>query len=174
MSRIQRWAKMTTRDAGREEHDVRRALRWMAEHSEGVARHEWAGGTSLQAEEHVRELVAVVDLPPDRIALGPCESCARPLNAPPDERWHRCWCGQQIDVRARRAELLSMADDYLLNATDMSHALTSLGEPATPERIHKWRERGRLMPRATPSGRPVYRVGEVRELLIASARRRAA
>jgi len=70
------------------------------------------------------------------------------------------------DMDGRREWLLEAAEDRLERAAHIAQAVTDLGSPISADRIRKWAERGRLVPHATDGrGRPLYRVGDVTELL---------
>lgn len=123
-----------------------------------------------------------VDLP-YRFYLGGCETpgCvevvtegSRRFERPtalyasdPDAVTVRCrHCDRAYDVADRKASMLVTASERLASATEISRALTSLGEPVTPERIRKWKERGRLVARGlNPEEHPLFRIGDVQELL---------
>lgn len=136
--------------------------------------------------KHVAKARHVIDRPEDRVYLGPCKTAGcvelgsdrkpRPtsLYALPDETTVSCWqCRVDYDVEERRSELLAAAADRLASATECARALTSLGEPCTPERIRKWAERGRLVPHGLdPEKHPLYRIADVQELLVSAQIRR--
>lgn len=98
-------------------------------------------------------------------------------------------CHQRYDVGVRRAWLLEEAHEILGTATEISQALTRLEQPCTPARIWQWKRRGRLTVRGyrprggdvdasdDTQGDPLYRLGDVRDLLdqvaAAAARRDA-
>ncbi len=120
----------------------------------------------------------VTDRAPDRVYAGPC----REEYGPEDERGERCCtahlyatnpravqcpnCKAVHDVPPRQAWLLAMAQDQLETATNLSQALSRLGESVTPERVRKWAQRGRVLPHGhNERGHPLYRVGDVLELL---------
>lgn len=113
----------------------------------------------------------VIDRPPERIYAGPCGLCGADLYALGGVTEVTCQvCGTAEDVARRRAFLLSKVDDQLATATETARALTSLDLPVTPERLRQWKHRGRLVTRGHgPTGHPLYRVGDVIELLVETA-----
>lgn len=134
----------------------------------------------------VRHAFRVVDRPADRLYAGPCTAvlqpegggrveCGADLYALPRETVVRCeLCGATYVLEDRRQWLLGKAEDMLLPAGELARAIDGLGVDVTPELIRKWAERGRLTAHGTTrSGRPVYRVGDVRDLVLATATRRA-
>lgn len=136
-------------------------------------RHHEAGHEAVDeirgAVERVR---LVVDRPPDRWYAGACDQCGVDLYVRVGTFAAVCRCGSTYDVPTRRSWLLDKAEDVLCNATDMSRALSNLDQPVTADRIWKWRERGQLLEHARDRrGRPLYRVGDIRDLLARAARR---
>lgn len=115
----------------------------------------------------------VIDAPPERTFAGPCDQCGTDLYARAGQAHATCpTCGDTYDLAARRRWLLRMVDDRLATATEVARALTSLEMPVTAERIRQWKHRARLTPAATdPLGRPLFRVGDVVDLLIDYAER---
>lgn len=117
----------------------------------------------------------LIDLAPDRWYAGPCDDCKRDLYAETGHGRIECYCGRAYDIGDRRATLLQAAADHLANAVTIARAVSWLGEePVTPKRIGMWVHRKRLLPRGHepyPHGtdpqrtRPLYRVGDVLELL---------
>ena len=139
----------------------------------------------------VRRARAVIDRPHDRWFAGPCATplrddagdlviehgeqayCEAELWAKPGAPVVVCVaCGAHHRLETRRAELLRLARDRELRAVDVSRALTSLGMPCTPDRIRKWKQRHRLgVASLDDDGLPLYRVGDVMDLLVADAHR---
>lgn len=142
-------------------------LSWLVSHPAAVEAH----GEILAA---VRGAERVVDRAADRRYVGPCGAelddggtCDLDLYARPDAAQVTCRaCGTAWDVRWRLDRLLDVAEDTLAHAALVAQALTRLGTPVTPERIRKWRARGRLVPHGHDGrGRPLYRIGDVIDLL---------
>lgn len=128
----------------------------------------------------VRRGLLVVDAPPDLIYAGPCtaeregERCGADLYAEPGKVDARCpVCGAVYPLAERREWLLAKAEDMLLPASELSRAIDGLGLDVTPEVIWKWHERGRLASHGTTrAGRPVFRVGDVRDLVLQAAKKK--
>lgn len=76
-------------------------------------------------------------------------------------------CRYVWPVNELRSYLLTAAEDRLATAVECSRAVSQLGEqPVTADRIYRWRDRGRLEERGrTDDGHPLYRVGDVLEIL---------
>jgi len=151
----------------------RGAARWLMCRAEALARVPW-GAEEMRAIVHLgRRGWHLVDHPPERIFAGPCGLCGEDLYATPGEPVVVCGaCRTPEDVEERRAFLLAKVDDQLVTATELARALTTLGQPVTPERIRQWKHRGRILTRGSnPAGAPLYRVGDVVSLLVADAER---
>lgn len=125
-----------------------------------------------------RILVRVVDRRPDRWYAGPCGAvtmtgpCPEELYPPAGARIILCRCGAVHDAAVRRAWLLAEADDQLAQGPWIAATLTALGEPVKADAIRKWAERRQLLAHAHDNnGRPLYRLGEVRELVTDAAGR---
>jgi hypothetical protein len=136
----------------------------------------------------------VIDRPADRTYLGRCGAlveiditayadpapvavavdCPHELYAPVDRPDIDCpRCGTAWNVRARQDTLLAQLREHVLPAVDVARAVDGLGTPITPEVIRQWKRRGVLTPaadeqgrpRADERGRPLYRVGDVLDVV---------
>ncbi len=136
----------------------------------------------------------VIDRPADRTYLGRCGALveidvtgyadpapvrvavnrAQELYAPVDRADIDCpRCGTTWGVRARQDTLLAQLRDHVLPAVDVARAVDGLGTSITPEVIRQWKRRGVLAPatddagrpRADVRGRPLYRVGDVLDIV---------
>lgn len=151
--------------------EIPAAARWILVRVERI-RHHPAGGEAVdEITACVRDVERQVMPASDRWYAGPCD-CGKDLYVPPTAVMRTCpACGREYDVADRRDWLLDKAEDYLAHATLISQALTALAEPVTPERIWKWKERGRITAHSVDRfGRNLYRLGEVRQLLRGSQR----
>lgn len=117
----------------------------------------------------------IIDSPPDRTYAGPCGTCGTDLYAKPEEAHATCHdCGVTYDLATRRAWLLDVVDDQLATATEIARALTTLHTPVTAERIRQWKRRNRVTVRGTDRrGDPLFRVGDVVDLLVEYAEKQA-
>jgi ribosomal protein L37AE/L43A len=120
-----------------------------------------------------RDLERVIDRPAPMKYAGPCNICRKDLYVREGAAMVECRpCGMTYDMDQRREYLLKCAEDRLERAAQIARAVTDLGSPISADRIRKWAERGRLLPHATdPRGRPLYRVGDVTELLRSEPRK---
>jgi hypothetical protein len=148
--------------------------RWLLWRVDGVAVMAWAAD-AMTLVEVVAQAELVVDRPPDRVYAGPCDTCRRDLYVDPGQDAVTCErCGIAYDLEARRDWLLDAAYDTLGTATEVARALSSLELPVTPDRVWQWRHRGRLTPKGhNLAHQPLYRVGDVADLLAADLPRTA-
>lgn len=132
----------------------------------------WAAD-ALNITRVVDHCINVIDRPPARIYAGPCDTCGHDLYARSGKRDVTCYdCGLVYDLAARREWLLSVVEDQLATAVEIARALTTLELPVTAERIRQWKHRERIEARARDRlGRPLYRVGDIIELVVEHAQR---
>lgn len=101
--------------------------------------------------------------------------CTRVLYATPGDPFVRCGdCGTTYDVATRREQLLAEAEDHLATVEMITRVVTTLGDTQVraskiSERIRLWAHRGRITSHGTRvidgRPRPVYRIGDVLDLL---------
>lgn len=127
----------------------------------------------------LERVTRVIDRPGELVAAGACGNelpdgalCPRALYADPAEDHVTCpACEFRWKVAERRAWLLTSAQDSLGTAATISAALTRLDQPVTVDRIYQWKRRGRLAQHGTDAtGAPLYRLGDVVDLLVEAAR----
>lgn len=176
------------------------AARWLVGQV-GWIRH-YREGVQLADEVHYAVAAArrQVEARPDLWYAGPCgsvtlgqrvvaavfggdpEVCDAQLYARPDADVVRCRvCDTVFGVAERRGWLLASAEDSLAHAALIASALTSLDRPVTVDRIYQWAHRGRLVARSEEDAEPgeegrrlpLYRVGDVLDLLDEAERRAA-
>lgn len=142
-----------------------------------------------EADEVVEDLQAAagvlrrcVDAPPRLRYAGPCweqaedgGQCDVELYALDDAATVRCpGCRSVHDMGLRRVWLLQEAQDALANAATLAAALSSLDKQVTSSMIRNYADRGRIVAHGhDQQGRPVYRVGDVLDVLADVARHRA-
>lgn len=143
-----------------------RIARSLSERIDTIRRHPEAYLLADEVHAAVTQARRVIDRPPAKWYAGRCP-CETDLYARPGAASVRCTgCGTTYDVAARRAELLATVEDRLATATEIARALTALATPITPAAIRGYAHRGRLTPRGTTvDGRPLYRVGDVIDLI---------
>lgn len=147
--------------------------RWLLKRVPAIRVHDEGQDLLASVADMAEVAKRTIDLRPDLWFAGVCGApvpdgrCEERLYAEMSAGTIECdACGAVHDVGERRADLLAAAEDQLETATHLARALTRLGEPVTPERIRKWRERGRLVEHGVDlDGHPTYRVGDVIDLL---------
>jgi len=165
-------------------HESCTVIRWHIKDSEithaarFIAAHVWWLRHRPEAPEAYSDLIIadlqlerIIDNPPTLKYAGPCNICRKDLYVREGSGVVECRpCGMTYDMAGRREWLLEAAEDRLERAGFIARAVSDLGSSISADRIRKWAERGRLVPHATDGlGRPLYRVGDVTELLKADA-----
>ena len=119
-----------------------------------------------------RDLERVIDRPAPMKYAGPCNICRKDLYVREGAAQVECRpCGMVYDMAQRREWLLEAAEDRLERAAHIARAVTYLGSPISADRIRVWAMRKRLFPHAIDGmGRPLYRVGDVLDLLAQDTR----
>lgn len=155
-----------------------------------IAAAEWAEEILDELLDLERRLCRFVDRPADRWYAGPCTAglrameaawfCGAELYAVPGRDTVTCReCDWTYPVEERRAWLLAAAEDRLENAATIARAVLVLGQADGTEtqlasRIRQWARRRRITVRSTRTieGKlqPLYRVGDVLDLLAEDAR----
>lgn len=146
-----------------------------------------AMGDITSAVAHGRR---VIDRPADKWFAGPCngtigdDECGRDMYVTPGKPQVTCPACKSIhDVAARRTWLLEAAQDSLATATEIARAVTVLGEGGKSTKtlvrlMGDWNTAGRLTERGHTmrrgQARPLYRVGDVVELVEAHMAREQA
>lgn len=161
---------------------------WMLHRLPQVRQHPAAEQLVDEIVIAVRAVEHAVDRPSERWYAGPCGGrhvtvdddtstelevdCDAELYAAPGAEHITCrQCGTNWDVADRRKWLLAEAEDALAYAELIAQALSALGQPLKGDRVRKWVERQRLVAHGTDlQGRPLYRVGDVIDLLTEDAR----
>ena len=147
---------------------------WLLGRSERIRHHDQAAYFLRAIGHAVGRIRLVVDLPPSRVYAGPCDDCRNDLYVTAGEAFVVCLCGARYDVHERRAWLRDSVEDMLAAAPEISRALTTLDVPVTEASIRGYAHRGQLSAKNTNhKGQPMYRVGDVLDLVVATAQRRA-
>lgn len=157
------------------EHPMAVAALWLVGQLDWLRHRQEAAEAWDELDYAARLIVRTVDNRPDRWYAGPCgeDGCTHELEPIAGAKVIRCpACGAEHDAKARREWLLDQAEDQLAGAAWLAVTLTRLGRPVTAAVIRKWGERGRLLAHGhDAAGRSLYRLGEVRELVLEAARR---
>jgi hypothetical protein len=162
----------------------------VADHLDELRQQPDAGQVARRIGDAVAKGRRSIDRQADRVFAGPCDGngyTSRPVEASDlgcgDWLYARLGasdtkcptCATSYDVGVRRAWMLEAAEDYLCHASLIAAAVTRLGESVKAGTIRQWAHRGRLEQRGVDDRkRPLYRVGDVLDLLAGDARRHAA
>lgn len=147
---------------------------WLSERLSRLIRHPAAPEAHGEITEAVRAAQRVTDRRPDRQFAGRCPQCDGPLYAKPGASRVQCRdCdADPIDVAAQRDTMLGSLADQLMPAAAVADMLTRLAAPLRAATVRQWGSRGRLTPHGhDPHGHPLYRVSDVRELLVEKLQR---
>lgn len=178
------WARLISEERSTEQHPIElpavdrrhqaaRLAHWITEHIEWVRHQDWAGEMHDEIGHAARLLTRLVDRPADRQYLGPCSppDCETEIYCRPGATSVVCpTCHGEHDVAQRREWLLMAVEDQLASATDIAVALSHFGQGIKAPRIWQWAKRGRIVSHGDDRrGRPLYRVGDVLDLLVKAA-----
>lgn len=149
--------------------------RWLSQRLERLVRHPAAPEAHGEITEAVRAAQRVTDRPAERQFAGRC-ACGAALYAKPGASRVQCRdCdGDAVDVQTQRDTMLSAIADQLLPAVQAADVLTRLAAPLPADTVRHWARKGRLVPHGTDAaGHPLYRVSDVRDLLVEKLAREA-
>lgn len=164
------WIRLLTEDRAVLEEwpadTIGACARWLLRHLEALARHELAADAAEQLLDIAERGWDVVDIPPERVYLGPCPACGVDLYAPIDAGVAECGaCETVVDVATTKARLQAELDYRLVTAKEAAGYLALLGRGVKEDTIDRWRRRGRLHAIGQDEGRRwLYRFADVRYL----------
>jgi hypothetical protein len=161
---------------GIREHPLEHLVNWLADQLGWLRYRQEAAEAFDELADAAALTVRTVDLPPVRWYAGPCgtDGCTADLYAASGSSTVTCWeCGARHDADYRRGWLLRQAEDTLAHAALAAGAITALGHPCKDATVRQWAHRGRLAAHPPDQrGRPLYRVGDVLDLVRESESRR--
>ena len=149
-----------------------RLAQYLLEHVRDMLTDPAAGQCADEISDIRRRVQRAIDKPVEQVFAGPCDDCGKDLYAHPSKAEVKCKnpeCEAIYPIEARRRWLLGKAEDQLLPATEMSRALSGLlGKPITGSMLRGLAFRGRITahPPIKKNGPALYRVGEVRDVLL--------
>lgn len=150
---------------------------YLAEHTPHLAAHPDAADLLDQLTAVTDAAIRAIDIIDVRWYAGPCptDHCGTDLYGRGTSPTITCHtCRTTLDATDRKAWLRDEIRDRLAGAAFIARALTGLGTAVPASTIRKWASRGRLLSRTTDhDGTPLYRIGDVLDLLALSARRAA-
>jgi hypothetical protein len=163
------------------DHPAARAATFLLDHLDWIRHRPEAAEAVDELNAAAATLQRVVDSPPALAYAGPCwnelgdgERCEFELYAVEGRNSVTCQgCGEDHDLAARRRWLLGEAQDALATAATLAAALSSLDTPVTSSMIRNYADRGRIVAHGHDrQGRPLYRVGDVVDVLADVAKRK--
>jgi len=151
------------------------AANWLLRHHRRLCGTEISGQAYHQILTAVRSAEWAIDRPADRVFAGPCNTgdCMADLYGRVGAYTVNCQeCGAEHNLDERREWLLQHLDDRLVHAGLLAGLLTMLDRQVTSSMIRNWAARGRLLSRWHDArGRPLYRVGDVIDIVAPETRR---
>jgi len=174
-STLAAWTRVLAEQTGdpRPEDSCESMAAWLSERLSWLVRHPEATEAHGEILAAVRDAQRTVDRPAERAFAGWCD-CGAALYARPGAPLVKCrHCdADPYQVATLREQMLQQAEDVLATATEIARAATRLGHPVTPAAIRGYAHRGRIIPHGEDGhGRPMYRVGDILELLAQQAQR---
>lgn len=145
---------------------LRPRVGWMRHHPAGAEAHD-------EIIDAVRLARRVIDRPAERLYAGPCD-CGEDLYAKHGAAYVECHNHEQPivwPVEARRTWLLDSAREMLLTTTEISQALALYAMDASPAALRGYVGRGRLFRKGGDDRKPLYRLGDVLDILARQAER---
>lgn len=151
---------------------------WLADQVEWLRHHPEGPRAADEIGRVVVRVMRFVDRPPSRWYAGPCTTpfldedgllveCDADLYPESGAVQFTCpACRAVHDVEHRREWLLDQAQDRLAHAELIARAVTMLDQRVTSAQVRGWAHRGRLLAKSRDAqGRPLYRIGDVLELV---------
>ena len=151
---------------------------WLSARLQRLVRHPAAEEAHGEIVTAVRAAERVTDRPAERQFAGRCPGCGSALYGKPGAgvvqcRAEGCEAGS-VEVGKQRDAMLGTIADQLMPATQVADVLTRLAAPLKAELVRQWGSRGRLIAHGRDlAGHPLYRVSDVRDLLVEKLAREA-
>lgn len=148
---------------------------WLSARLSRILRLPAAGEAHGEICGAVRAAQRVTDRAPDRQFAGRC-ACGAALYVKPGAKAVRCRdCDAgAVDVQTQRDAMLGAIADQLLPAVQAADVLTRLAAPLPADTVRHWARKGRLIAHGyDAAGHSLYRVSDVRDLLVEKLAREA-
>lgn len=150
------------------------AALWMAGFPNLLAGHHQAVAMHADIGDLVRRGRRAIDRPASRVYLGECGGrteqgvCTAALFGLQDRLGAHCFeCGSDWLVDARRQTMLSGIEDKVAHSGSLAALVKANGVPVASSTIRNYARNGKIECVATDSkGRPLYRVGDVLDVLL--------
>lgn len=154
---------------------TKQAALWLAHRVSAVRLHVAGGEVVDGISRWYAAAMYVIDRPLMRQFLGDCgeswdgEECSGRIYGKQGKPEARCdTCGSVYEAEALRKWLLMQAMDRLMTSAeigDMSPLMGTGSPDRMQNRIYKWHQRGRITSRGVRENSPLFRFGEVYDLL---------
>lgn len=181
------WARLISEDRGVDLPSAPHLATWLLGHVEWLRHQSFADDVLDEITTAVASARHAVDLRPELAYAGPCRAevevedgvhacCTADLYVPTGQAAVRCKeCSAEHDVASRQRWLLDAVQDQLAHAGMLSSAVSRLGQSVTSSMIRNYAARGRIVAHGLDlKGRPLYRVGDLLDLLAGQAARHSA
>lgn len=148
--------------------------RWLLAHPDWCRSHQAAGDLYSEIVRAVHRCAQIVDRRPDRVYLAACGAelddgtrCEADLYGTEKRATAKCWeCSTEWDLHERQEWMRDRACDRMANSVQLSGLLAALGVEVASSTIRGWCSTGKLEAKGRGQrGRPLYRVGDVLELV---------
>lgn len=167
------------------------AAYWLCQRVDDIASNPFAGQCPTRIRRHITAIEHTINRPPPDRFCGPCPDCGTELRAPLDRDSVVCpECEVAFDIDELQTQLWDRLQDRLVTYPELTEICRRTAEPV-PVRstLYKWIKQGRLAVKGyqRPDGhrriaprkrserdQPVYRLGDVRQLMAEKPARRKA
>lgn len=122
--------------------------RWLDTEIPVIRMQDWAPTHLADLRRVMDSATRHVDRPPTRLYLGPCDQhtpdpCPGEYRATDGDQDAACTaCGREVDVKARKRQLLDDAQDRWLTAVEIERLTASLGQRVADSTVDAWGVRG--------------------------------
>lgn len=158
--------------------DVVRMARFVDTHAEWLAAHEAGQDAADELTASAEKVSSVIEPPGAREFVGRCSVCQGDLRARDGAAALCRECGTIVDTATYRDQAVRQAEDRLMTAAEIVRLAPRMWDhPVTHVHLSRWATRREIVPHAHtfgPDPRPMYRVGDVRDLVTRHAERRGA
>lgn len=143
--------------------------RWLDTEVAVIRMQEWAPTRLADLRRVMAAAERHVDRPPTRVYLGPCDqpgpvegTCPGEYRGKDAEPSASCTvCGHEVDVAARKRQLLDSTADRWMTAVDIERLTASLGRRVADSTVDAWGKRGQCARQQFGGGPWHYLLGEV-------------
>ena len=151
---------------------------WLSARLQRLVRHPAAEEAHGEIVAAVRAAERATDRAPERQFAGRCPGCGSALYGKPGAGVVQCRAegcqAEPVEVAVQWDAMLDQMQDQLVTAAQASDILTRLAAPLKAELVRQWGSRGRLIAHGRDlAGHPLYRVSDVRDLLVEKLAREA-